>query len=157
MGKIVDKGKNNVRPNCAGSLNTGGANVGNKNTGFNNFGDYNTGDYNSGRFNTGLYNSGDFNTGLFNTTMPKVRVFNKETNWDFFGIEYSRLVGIMKMLVNPACDASKIGHRIEIFDRLKSNAFISKDDFEFITSIDGYDKELFKECAGFYLEDVPTR
>ena len=54
--------------------------MGNCNTGDRNTGDRNTGDCNTGDWNTGDWNTGDRNTGYCNTELPKIRIFNKETD-----------------------------------------------------------------------------
>ena len=63
-----------------GYWNTGDWNTGHGNTGHWNTGDWNTGDWNTGDRNSGYWNTGDWNTGFFNTDIPKVRIFNKETD-----------------------------------------------------------------------------
>ena len=63
----------------------------------NNTGNLNSGNYNSGDFNSGNYNSGDLNSGMFNTDEPKIRIFNKDTNYTYsefdskFGMKYPDL------------------------------------------------------------------
>ena len=106
--RLVNIGKNCTGKSNTGNYNTGDCNVGNYNTGNYNTGDYNTsncntGNYNTGNYNTGDCNIGDFNTGDFNTGYcntgdwnfssytsgcfctenPKIRMFDKETNWTF--------------------------------------------------------------------------
>lgn len=106
--RLVNIGKNCTGKSNTGNYNTGDCNVGNYNTGNYNIGDYNTsncntGNYNTGNYNTGDCNIGDFNTGDFNTGYcntgdwnfssytsgcfctenPKIRMFDKETNWTF--------------------------------------------------------------------------
>ncbi|MCC0642191.1 hypothetical protein [Clostridioides sp. ES-S-0049-03] len=63
-----------------GNRNSGHDNIGDDNTGYCNVGDYNTGNYNIGKCNTGEWNIGDYNTGIFCTDVPKIRMFNKETD-----------------------------------------------------------------------------
>jgi len=63
-----------------GDWNTGDCNTGYCNTGYCNTGDRNTGDCNTGDWNTGDWNTGDRNTGYCNTELPKIRIFNKETD-----------------------------------------------------------------------------
>jgi hypothetical protein len=75
----------------SGDWNSGDLNNGNWNSGGYNSGDYNSGDYNSGHrnsghrnsgdYNSGDYNSGDYNSGAFNTDEPKMRLFNKESEY----------------------------------------------------------------------------
>ena len=78
----------NIGKNCTGKSNTGDCNTGNYNTGDCNTGDCNTGNYNTGDCNTGDYNTGYWNfsshtSGCFCTKDPKIRMFDKETNWTF--------------------------------------------------------------------------
>lgn len=60
--------------------NTGNRNIGDFNTGHCNTGDWNTGDFNTGSCNTGNWNTGNYNTGYLNTGIPKITIFNKETD-----------------------------------------------------------------------------
>ena len=80
----------------SGNWNSGSRNSGNWNSGSRNSGDWNSGrgnsgDWNSGRGNSGSHNSGDWNSGDWNsgncnsgffcTNSPKLRLFNKETDF----------------------------------------------------------------------------
>ena len=75
----------------SGSYNSGSSNSGDFNSGRWNSGNFNSGSYNSGRYNSGSRNSGDFNSGDFNsgsgnsgffcTNSPKLRLFNKDTDF----------------------------------------------------------------------------
>ena len=70
----------------AGIFNSGVSNSGDFNSGsFNggrfNSGSWNSGSWNSGSRNSGGFNSGDFNSGFFCTNSPKLRLFNKETDF----------------------------------------------------------------------------
>ena len=78
--------------NCnSGSRNSGNWNSGNRNSGDWNSGNRNSGDWNSGRgnsgsrnsgnWNSGDWNSGNCNSGFFCTNSPKLRLFNKETDF----------------------------------------------------------------------------
>ena len=72
----------------SGDYNSGDYNSGNYNSGNYNSGDYNSGyrnsgDYNSGHCNSGDYNSGDYNSGWFNTNEPKMRFFNKDSEYTY--------------------------------------------------------------------------
>jgi len=79
-----------------GDRNTGGWNIGYRNSGNRNTGNRNTGNWNIGSWNTGRWNTGDYNSGYLCTDMPKVRIFNKETdvpredisfpNWMYFDL-----------------------------------------------------------------------
>src|SRR3990167_783310 len=80
--------KNNTGDHNTGCCNTGDGNSGDGNTGDGNSGDGNSGDYNtgycnSGDYNTGYCNSGYSNSGYFNTNEPKMRLFNKESDFTY--------------------------------------------------------------------------
>ena len=69
-----------------GDCNSGNRNSGNWNSGYYNSGNRNSGNCNSGycnsgNCNSGDYNSGDYNSGFFCTNSPKLRLFNKETDF----------------------------------------------------------------------------
>ena len=70
----------------SGIFNSGDRNSGNWNSGSRNSGDWNSGRGNSGSHNSGDWNSGDWNSGncnsgFFCTNSPKLRLFNKETDF----------------------------------------------------------------------------
>ena len=70
----------------SGYYNSGNRNSGNWNSGSRNSGDWNSGRGNSGSRNSGNWNSGDWNSGncnsgFFCTNSPKLRLFNKETDF----------------------------------------------------------------------------
>lgn len=70
----------------SGNWNSGYYNSGNWNSGSRNSGDWNSGRGNSGSRNSGNWNSGDWNSGncnsgFFCTNSPKLRLFNKETDF----------------------------------------------------------------------------
>ena len=70
----------------SGSRNSGSSNSGSRNSGSWNGGDFNSGNFNSGNFNSGSsnsgsWNSGNGNSGFFCTNSPKLRLFNKETDF----------------------------------------------------------------------------
>ena len=70
----------------SGDCNSGDRNSGNWNSGSRNSGDWNSGRGNSGSRNSGNWNSGDWNSGncnsgFFCTNSPKLRLFNKETDF----------------------------------------------------------------------------
>ena len=64
-----------VYKNNSGYCNSGNMNSGNSNSGY-----WNSGNRNSGDRNSGDWNSGDWNSGYCNSDMPKIRIFNKQTN-----------------------------------------------------------------------------
>ena len=65
----------------SGSHNSGNWNSGDWNSGNCNSGRYNSGNWNSGNWNSGDWNSGNCNSGFFCTNSPKLRLFNKETDF----------------------------------------------------------------------------
>ena len=65
----------------SGDNNSGDNNSGDWNSGDYNSGDLNSGDNNSGDWNSGDYNSGNSNSGYFNTITPKIKLFNKDTEF----------------------------------------------------------------------------
>ena len=75
---LVNTGKGN-----SGKGNSGDRNSGDWNSGHRNSGDWNSGHRNSGHRNSGDWNSGDRNSGCFNTDQPKMRFFNKDSDWTY--------------------------------------------------------------------------
>ena len=65
----------------SGNWNSGNWNSGSRNSGNWNSGSRNIGNWNSGNWNSGDWNSGNFNSGFFCTNSPKLRLFNKETDF----------------------------------------------------------------------------
>ncbi|HAT4871070.1 TPA: hypothetical protein I9640_000113 [Clostridioides difficile] len=87
-----------------GNHNTGYCNTGNHNAGYCNTGDCNTGycntgDCNTGYCNTGDWNTGDYNAGIFCTDVPKIRMFNKETDLTYEDWMNSEARNILKKIV----------------------------------------------------------
>ena len=88
---IFNSGDCNSGDRNSGSRNSGNWNSGSRNSGDWNSGSRNSGDWNSGRGNSGSHNSGDWNSGDWNsgncnsgffcTNSPKLRLFNKETDF----------------------------------------------------------------------------
>ena len=65
----------------SGIFNSGNWNSGNWNSGSRNSSNWNSGSHNSGNWNSGDWNSGNYNSGFFCTNSPKLRLFNKETDF----------------------------------------------------------------------------
>ena len=88
---IFNSGDCNSGDRNSGSRNSGNWNSGSRNSGDWNSGSRNSGDWNSGRgnsgsrnsgnWNSGDWNSGNCNSGFFCTNSPKLRLFNKETDF----------------------------------------------------------------------------
>ena len=80
----------------SGNHNSGNYNSGDYNSGYCNSGNYNSGNHNSGNYNSGYYNSGIFNktndsNGVFCNTVPKMCIFNIQTDWtllEFYNSKY---------------------------------------------------------------------
>ena len=77
----INSGNRNSGNFNSGSRNSGDWNSGSRNSGDWNSGRYNSGSHNSGNWNSGDWNSGNFNSGFFCTNSPKLRLFNKETDF----------------------------------------------------------------------------
>ena len=78
---IFNSGDYNSGGRNSGSRNSGDWNSGRGNSGSRNSGNWNSGSRNSGNWNSGDWNSGDWNSGFFCTNSPKLRLFNKETDF----------------------------------------------------------------------------
>ena len=88
-----NSGNHNSGDYNSGNRNSGHCNSGHRNSGHYNSGDYNSGNRNSGHcnsghcnsgdYNSGDYNSGNYNSGWFNTNEPKMRFFNKESDFTY--------------------------------------------------------------------------
>ena len=77
----INSGNRNSGNWNSGNRNSGDWNSGNRNSGDWNSGRGNSGSRNSGNWNSGDWNSGNCNSGFFCTNSPKLRLFNKETNF----------------------------------------------------------------------------
>lgn len=77
----INSGNRNSGNFNSGSRNSGDWNSGSRNSGDWNSGRGNSGSHNSGNWNSGDWNSGNFNSGFFCTNSPKLRLFNKETDF----------------------------------------------------------------------------
>jgi len=78
-----NSGNRNSGYRNSGDCNSGDCNSGDCNSGNYNSGYRNSGDCNSGDCNSGYYNSGDYNSGWFNTNEPKMRFFNKDSEYTY--------------------------------------------------------------------------
>ena len=77
----INSGNRNSGNWNSGNRNSGDWNSGNRNSGDWNSGRGNSGSRNSGNWNSGDWNSGNYNSGFFCTNSPKLRLFNKETDF----------------------------------------------------------------------------
>ena len=101
-----NSGNSNSGNSNSGYRNSGDYNSGNSNSGYRNSGDYNSGDYNSGDYNSGYRNSGNsnsgnYNSGWFNTNEPKMRFFNKDSEYTYseFSKKFSFMYPDLKITV----------------------------------------------------------
>ena len=78
---VFNSGNRNSGIFNSGDCNSGGRNSGSRNSGDWNSGRGNSGSRNSGNWNSGDWNSGNCNSGFFCTNSPKLRLFNKETDF----------------------------------------------------------------------------
>ena len=78
---VFNSGSRNSGSRNSGSRNSGDWNSGSRNSGDWNSGRGNSGSRNSGNWNSGDWNSGNYNSGFFCTNSPKLRLFNKETDF----------------------------------------------------------------------------
>jgi hypothetical protein len=90
-----NSGHSNSGHSNSGHSNSGHRNSGHSNSGHSNSGHRNSGDRNSGDCNRGDWNSGNSNSGIFNTNEPKLRMFNKESEWSFSDWYNSEQYGIL--------------------------------------------------------------
>ena len=160
--------------NCnSGNRNSGNHNSGYYNSGYYNSGESNSGNHNSGNFNSGDYNSGDYNSGYCNTNIPKVRMFNQQTDMDFTDERLTKFKYIMSSMPQhsyvysdfiPESNMSEeekeshpeyktIGGYIKTIS-VEGNKWkwwneeVSEWDKEFIRSLPYYDEDIFFESTG---------
>ncbi|HIE4786588.1 TPA: DUF7666 domain-containing protein [Clostridioides difficile] len=151
-----------------GDYNTGNHNTGDCNTGYRNTGDYNTGDYNTGYCNTGDWNTGDYNAGIFCTDVPKIRMFNKETDLTYEDWMNSEARNILKKNSyltkwiriddmteeekenNPGYEINNGYLKVFTFEEMCKDMWDSLTDEEkkIIMEIPNFDKKIFKEITG---------
>lgn len=148
-------------------VNIGSFNTGKDNTGYFNTGDFNSGSSNSGRFNaghrnTGNFNNGDCNSGDFNntdrcsgvfcTTLDKIRMFNKPTDWTHRDWYNTRAYKIMVYYM-PAEEKAKTTDGYEYSRQTWWNNLPDKDK-NAILELPNFDKNIFREITGIDVESV---
>lgn len=154
-----------------GCCNTGDFNNGDYNCGHHNSGIYNSGSYNCGNHNNGYYNSGNWSVGVFNTEEePKIKMFDKETDWTIIDWVRSRAYDIMKdcpfschtyIYERKMTDKEKEEHpeyktvggylkflTVTVKDRQEWWDKLNNDDKEAIYNLPNFDAEKFKKCTG---------
>ncbi|MDV9655445.1 hypothetical protein RHH83_13995 [Clostridioides difficile] len=161
-------GDGNIGHNNTGYGNTGAYNTGNYNTGNENIGYGNTGYGNTGDYNTGNYNAGDYNTGIFCTDVPKIRMFNKETNLTYEDWMHSKARHILiknsnlmewvyaknmseeEKKNNPKYETVGGYLKVFTFEEMCKNMWNSLTDEEkkVIMEIPNFDRDIFKEITG---------
>jgi len=156
-----------------GNRNTGSSNTGHCNTGHYNTGNYNTGDFNTGHYNTGSRNTGDYNTGDCNTNIPTVRLFNKDSGWEFHGENHNKFRSIIykyqKLLCewvyeNKMTEQEKIdnptykttGGYLKVNKSTYNGKEVTKEDREFLESVPNFDAKILEETTGIVFKQTKT-
>ena len=170
-----NSGDRNSGDRNSGNWNSGDCNSGNRNSGNWNSGDWNSGNCNSGNcnsgncnsgdWNSGDWNSGNWNSGFFCTNSPKLRLFNKETDFtmeEFMKTEWYAVLTSGEFYLTKwraytdeekAQDERKrfiVGELITIpYKEACANwwASLSDEDKAIIKTIPNFDKEIFKEIT----------
>ncbi|HIH2821407.1 TPA: pentapeptide repeat-containing protein [Clostridioides difficile] len=156
-----------------GSYNTGDYNIGNCNTGYRNEGCcnegcWNTGNYNIGNCNSGEWNIGDCNAGVFCTDVPKIRMFNKETDLTYEDWINSDARNILKRNSyltkwihiddmteeekenNPGYEINNGYLKVFTFEEMCKNMWnnLTDEEKKIIIDIPNFDADIFKEITG---------
>ncbi|MCU6074456.1 pentapeptide repeat-containing protein [Clostridioides difficile] len=156
-----------------GSYNTGDYNIGNCNTGYRNEGCcnegyWNTGNYNIGNCNSGEWNIGDYNSGVFCTDVPKIRMFNKETDLTYEDWMNSDARNILKRNSyltkwihidymteeekenNPGYEINNGYLKVFTFEEMCKNMWnnLTDEEKKIIMDIPNFDADIFKEITG---------
>lgn len=158
----------NIGHNNTGYGNTGAYNAGDYNTGDYNVGNGNTGAYNIGNCNSGDWNIGDYNSGVFCTDVPKIRMFNKETdltyedwmnskarhilikNSNLMEWVYAKNMSEEEKKNNPKYETVGGYLKVFTFEEMCKNMWNSLTDEEkkVIMEIPNFDADIFKEITG---------
>ncbi|HGS8889063.1 TPA: pentapeptide repeat-containing protein [Clostridioides difficile] len=151
-----------------GNYNAGNYNAGYCNTGYCNEGNYNTGNYNSGNCNSGDWNIGDYNSGVFCTDVPKIRMFNKETDLTYEDWMNSDARNILKRNSyltkwihiddmteeekenNPGYEINNGYLKVFTFEEMCKNMWnnLTDEEKKIIIDIPNFDADIFKEITG---------
>ncbi|HBE7928915.1 TPA: pentapeptide repeat-containing protein [Clostridioides difficile] len=165
---IVNIGHNNTGYGNTGAYNAGDYNTGNYNVGNGNTGYGNTGAYNIGNCNSGDWNIGDYNSGVFCTDVPKIRMFNKETdltyedwmnskarhilikNSNLMEWVYAKNMSEEEKKNNPKYETVGGYLKVFTFEEMCKNMWNSLTDEEkkVIMEIPNFDADIFKEITG---------
>ncbi|HBF0312707.1 TPA: hypothetical protein KNK77_002568 [Clostridioides difficile] len=166
-------GNHNTGGYNAGYYNTGNHNTGNCNSGYCNEGCWNTGNYNigncnSGDWNIGDWNIGDYNAGVFCTDVPKIRMFNKETDLTYEDWMNSEARNILKRNSyltkwiriddmteeeeknNPGYEINNGYLKVFTFEEMCKNMWdsLTEEEKKIIMEIPNFDRGIFKEITG---------
>lgn len=165
---IVNIGHNNTGYGNTGAYNAGDYNTGDYNVGNGNTGYGNTGNYNIGNCNSGDWNIGDYNSGVFCTDVPKIRMFNKETdltyedwmnskarhilikNSNLMEWVYAKNMSEEEKKNNPKYETVGGYLKVFTFEEMCKNMWNSLTDEEkkVIMEIPNFDADIFKEITG---------
>lgn len=170
-GGDYNSGNSNTGNWNSGSYNSGYFNSGIYNSGDYNGGNWNSGDHNTGNHNSGYFNSGYYSAGVFNTEKePKIKMFDKETNWTMLDWVKSKACGIMGecpfscytyIYETKMTDKEKEEHpeyktvggylkflAVTVKDRQEWWDKLSDDNKEVIYNLPNFDAKKFKRCTG---------
>ncbi|MDO0132396.1 hypothetical protein KLN18_15045 [Clostridioides difficile] len=155
--------------NCnSGYCNSGYCNEGCWNTGNYNIGNCNSGDWNIGDWNIGDWNIGDYNAGVFCTDVPKIRMFNKETDLTYEDWMNSEARNILKRNSyltkwiriddmteeeeknNPGYEINNGYLKVFTFEEMCKNMWdsLTEEEKKIIMEIPNFDRGIFKEITG---------
>ncbi|WP_074097999.1 pentapeptide repeat-containing protein [Clostridioides difficile] len=165
---IVNIGHNNTGYGNTGAYNAGDYNTGNYNVGNGNTGYGNTGNYNIGNCNSGDWNIGDYNSGVFCTDVPKIRMFNKETdltyedwmnskarhilikNSNLMEWVYAKNMSEEEKKNNPKYETVGGYLKVFTFEEMCKNMWnnLTDEEKKVIMEIPNFDADIFKEITG---------
>ncbi len=156
----------------SGDYNSGYCNSGWYNSGWFNSGNSNSGDYNSGNSNSGDCNSGNRNSGWFNTNEPKMRFFNKDSEYTYseFSKKFSFISPDLKICSwvefkdldksEQSETSQQMGGLLktlsykEAWKEYWSRA--SESDKEWFTTLPNFDEKIFEEITGIKISATPS-
>ncbi|EMQ1359330.1 hypothetical protein OD257_002672 [Clostridioides difficile] len=161
-------GNHNTGNYNTGYYNTGNCNTGYCNEGYCNEGCWNTGNYNIGNCNSGDWNIGDYNAGVFCTDVPKIRMFNKETDLTYEDWMNSEARNILKRNSyltkwiriddmteeeeknNPGYEINNGYLKVFTFEEMCKNMWdsLTEEEKKIIMEIPNFDRGIFKEITG---------
>ncbi|MGI4915679.1 DUF7666 domain-containing protein [Clostridioides difficile] len=161
-------GDYNTGNHNTGNCNSGYCNEGYCNEGYCNEGCWNTGNYNIGNCNSGDWNIGDYNAGVFCTDVPKIRMFNKETDLTYEDWMNSEARNILKRNSyltkwiriddmteeeeknNPGYEINNGYLKVFTFEEMCKNMWdsLTEEEKKIIMEIPNFDRGIFKEITG---------